>query len=314
MEDFVFFNRDRMMAPGGFPNSGQVCYLNSLLQALLSCTSLREIMEIFVLDYENQKSYNPKLPEPNKMARIFAEIYNSRPQFRFDQWPTFVHRILNMELASRGMPGFMGQSSASETLVKLLECINMSYVYRLFGVTYLSSLQCQACGEASIKKDVSIQINMFGDQVKALTTKEAFERYIYEHYEALDGYKCDKCHAPVTRRSYKLTGLPEILVLVFNKYTTIDPSKLHLQLQPRYQNQDQHIQFFPPNLDFNLKKGNVQYALVSQLEHVGTVKQGHYYTRGQRSSGVYIFDDMTYNISSFLHTPNTYMLFYHVCN
>jgi len=176
-----------------------------------------------------------------------------------------------------GMDKLSPNESSSEYfyyLIDFLEC------QELFEYTYKTLSKCLNCGHESTGKDTTINV---------LLSKDIIE--LFDKEERIDGVNCDKCKTKSTVEYRKtISGHSSNIVVSLNKY--FDKNKF-----------DYPLNFFINNLEFRL---------ISTIEHMGILNAGHYNSRVRRGDKYYIIDD-----SNILELPgefngsnNTYMLFY----
>lgn len=211
--------------PYGLNNTGSICYFNSLLQVLASCTSLFDV--IFTNKNKVEivfKKYIDMIKNNNIDSNISSELISA----------------LNSKVPYFGN----GQESASEAFVLLLESIDNEQLLELFTHRYKCITLCKICDHYSEeKKDHSVIFNLF--HLSKLT-----ESTILFQNDELDEYICEKCKSKQTIRKYKLTMAPEILFCSFNIYYTRNdhtfpeflefPGKNNIQLRYKLIGQIEH--------------------------------------------------------------------------
>lgn len=179
------FNNRILTDPYGLRNAGSVCYMNSLLQVLASCTS---IFELELDESSIIKKYLDMIKKNNIDTSLIVKSIH-------DTFSSFGN----------------GQESASEAFILLLN--NEKRVKELFMCRTRYKIYCLNCKHiTNEQKDYTIIFNMF--HVKNLTSKD-----ILTHISKLDDYKCDKCNK--TDHIYKIckvTMMSEIIVCAFNIY------------------------------------------------------------------------------------------------
>lgn len=174
----------------GLHNTGSICYFNSLLQVLVSCTSLRYW----------------KPTKNNKLTTVFQKCINS---IMFDPFDS-------SELLStlrKHVPEFgYGQESASEALSLLINSINDTNLTNMFIHRFKYTIKCINCLHITEQiKDHSIFFEIF--HVNDINVND-----MLIHKTIITDYKCDKCNNVGAIRISKLTMLPEIIICLFNVY------------------------------------------------------------------------------------------------
>jgi len=177
--------------PSGLYNTGSICYFNSLLQVLASCTSL----------------HHWKSRSKSKLEDEFKDfITNSKV---FD--PMASSNLLNIFRLQ--VPNFgNGQESASEALTLLLNAIDNNSLNNRFIHRFKYNIKCMSCFYTTeIIKDHSILFELFH-------TTEVNEDSMLIHKTLLSDYKCEKCNKIGAVKTARLTMLSEIIICLFNVY------------------------------------------------------------------------------------------------
>lgn len=251
--------------PSGLINTGNTCYLNSILQALLSCQSFNEVM--IILEHQNKitKLYNRILMgDCNNPVELLSAIIEKRK-----------YKDTNLHMGHH--------EDANESFLMLLEEIGDD-ILKVFNIKHQIKLSC-SCGFKNSRKDVpEIFLDYYSNEISLV------KYLVYQKTHPKD-YKCPSCKGiATTRLKKKIYSISNVIIITFKKYTVKD-----------------HIDF---PLFINLAS-NLRYKLVAQIEHFGDAQGGHYITRALRQNTVYIFNDNSVTPSSFVPTPDTYMIFYH---
>jgi ubiquitin C-terminal hydrolase len=273
-------------------NNGNLCYMNSLIQALMSCPSFNH--RILGQGSPLAKTYSALLRASRHKTRQLGTYSTAN-----------ILRLLHQQRQSQGLQNnlWLGrQEDAHEGLVLLLDSLGGG-LDSLFHVRHQSRIHCQSCGHNVDKYNPpEIMITLF-DEISLADP----QKYISRHRQPLPDYKCDRCGVRgATVQFLRLARLSEIIVVVFNKYDK------------------KEIKQFPPTLQFRAKSGPLIYHVVAQVEHYGTMVGGHYNARCMRKIpanvrcsgpfGSIIFDDevVKYSPAGFVPTNNTYLVFYHL--
>lgn len=266
----IALNYENLPEAYGLTNTGVICYFNSLLQVLGSCTSIQCI----------------HFKDKNLLETAFHKYVNMLKNNNID--PNISSEIIKI-LSNEKLNFGNGQESASEALVFLMDCINNVCLTSLFISRIKCKITCNNCQKTSDEtKDYSIIINLFHDQ-------KVTEQNILSYFNKVDDYTCNYCNIKGGIRYYNLAMLSEILVICFNVYFS---KKKHE---------------FPETLTFPGKENPINYKLVGQIEHTGSLHGGHYWARVLRKDDVYLCNDSTFNKSKFIPTDNTYIIIYHHC-
>lgn len=298
----VKYNAEYIPVPMGLANAGALCYFNTMLQCLMSCSAFNQRV------IDNYDVYRKKAagPESNSLGLLYYKLITT-------QDATGIASTINVEIIKEliRLQKAAGHGDADTFNLQRQDCVRegltcfidaMGGVSDLFAVRYKNVLKCGACGEecggrANAPSDCTIQLFKPG-----LNTKERIENHIRYHSDIPLDFKCVKCDSQNTdgediiTQEYFLVRLSEIIVLVFNKYDI------------------KTVKFFPPTLMFESKTGPLNYKLIAQAMHLGASRfGGHYVARCVRPTGIINFDDANHTaISENEMKPNrsSYVVFY----
>lgn len=288
----------------GLVNVGATCYFNALLQTLASCTALARAAEAHralmsetrtgqaLLDYfaalrpeAGAAGGDSTMASAKVLAALIADLAARRPGVQFGS----------------------GQESASEALVHLLDMLEPpglathSPVTDVFLHRSSCAVHCRSCRRASTTRDHAVQVNLFHfDRIAPPRTPMDFARALSRQVSEVDDFRCESCqHRGRALRVYTLTMVPEVLYCVFNLYDGYGGAH--------------RTRWFPER--FVLPGRNpgelLQYRLVGQIEHSGSLSGGHYWARCLRRGGVHTLNDMGVALSAFAPSALTYMVVYH---
>jgi len=291
----VPFDDELLIEPVGFNNLGNTCYFNSIIQCLLSCTSLfRKIAELAKQEkyrFDKDHKFIYKLFKlymlqntANKMASL-VDLYKELLSISNE-------RIDNVKLSAGG------QQDAHETLMIIFDQFDkIPEIKALFGNRYSTIIKCSKCGSHS-------EPVLVNDMLMKITNPSikypSLNKYLYQNIDILEaGYTCANCKDKSAKiRRHKLLTLGTIISVVFNKY---DGNKKNIE--------------FPKRLIFkNSSQENINYKLIAQCEHVGSNRGGHYYAICNRKNGVKQLNDSNVSPSSFGNNKESYIVFYHFIN
>lgn len=301
---YTHFDADYLPFPFGLDNTGIICWLNSIIQSLLSCTALNKI----ILEVKDELN--------NRFAREYARlVYFTVEVAKSSDWNPDSVRRASSELQrafaecvrakySRTI-GYQ-QECVDEAFTMMIDLFDHPRIASLFSNNYELQICCPFCKEmVSAVRDKTYKIEVFTQQ--PIADARAFNDYLRIHQSPMDHYECPKCKLTSTpNRIERLTMLREIVTLVFNKYGT------------KYGSSESR--FFPPELKFQAKGGGwLMYRQVAQIEHVGSLHGGHYYADVIRSLpgtdnklDFYRVNDSSAVPNRPMPTTNTYMAFYHL--
>lgn len=294
---YVPYDPEFVPEPFGLNNTGVICWLNSVLQVLLSCSALNQT----IMKFEGAFANNAFAKEYLRLLKAILPNKRDMPSLKKDNLATASANILHefvKQLRARGKNIRMGysQECVDEAFILFIELFDCPAVELLFNNIYELYIDCSACQRrVSSVRDKSIKIDMFCNE--QFTTRDAFCTYLRFHPSEHDIYKCDQCGHVMRHfsRLERLKMLREIVVITFNKYY-----------------RKEYI-WFPQTLCFMGKDGQpLRYRLVGQIEHGGTMHGGHYTANALRDDKFYRFNDSSVSSGASNPTPNTYMIVYHM--
>lgn len=314
----------------GLNNPKALCYLNSLLQAIIGCSAVVQAA------LSNRDYLGRTFTGIAFYNFVYAAVPAARPvgSAPFNKDTTLacssmaVLSALTADLAVR-RPHIRygsGQECASEGLVLLLDMMDdpsprrlddeidektgtaiviyeENPIARLFYHRYQAVVFCQLCKESvSSETDVAVQFNLFyyDELKKPPQTPREFSEMVRSQVSYLEGYRCNKCGEKAGGfRHYTLQMIPEVIVALFDIYRAASGSRF--------------ARYAPIRIPFLGNQDTlIIYRQVAQIEQFGFRSGGHYITRGLRADGrVYRFDDSSILLSAFKPTPDSYMLVYH---
>lgn len=301
-------NKDFILRPCGLVNTGTVCYLNSIWQALLSCTSLTE----FFMSKEKEFAQENNL--------VALEYINLIKQVRclqscdevIDPTDLFEATIAAIKKKYPDMNFGNKQEDSGEGLHLFLDAVDNAELYRYFMCKYNVKIWCTTCvDQISEKIDeacvLEIPAKMNGlvcDQI-ADAPIDPLNAHIRQYLSVLEDYKCSKCDGQKCCQIYQLACAPEIIAVMFNKFY----GKTNVQ--------------FPDTLSFPaLGSKTLTYKIVAKIEHAGGMSGGHYWAHCLRKykddtssiggTRMYSLNDQRISDGSSDPTANTYIVLYHV--
>jgi len=302
--DLIAYDEKKLPIGQGFRNLGATCYFNSILQCLLSCPSIFQVLE------ENKHLEHIAT---NELATNLLDLYNSAMsgQSIENKCIPIWRSIMNIARSRKDNVSFdMGQQDAHEGLMLFLNLMDyLPEVKRLFKHRYKTQITCDSCKKFVVNK---VEENLTFEVPPDLKT-EQHERFKYvdinynkslplneflrkQNGSVDENFICPECSGKNHKfKSVILTMIPEILPIVIKKY-------YEKKLTP-----------FPAYLEFvsASKEKKLIYKLVAQSEHSGNMQGGHYWAIGLRADGWKLLNDSSVSDGTPGPTHNTYLLFYH---
>lgn len=243
--------------PAGLINNSSKCWINSLMQALLSLAPLYEAVRLTA--------------RPTPVARCFAEMFRAahgrNPPQSCDQ---LLETIIAARTGKRAMKfNFTEQNCAQEAYTLIMDCIGppADHVAMMQRELWETCPKCRGDSEhrtlTSNYFDVySGQLARAGfDRVAPLTTPTGFSMYLTMLPSPRTQFVCDGCKtvSDVVLTYSKLQTARSIITVVMHKYG-VKPTTLYpLQLT------------FPA-----VHQGELIYDLCAVIRHYGTMSSGHY--------------------------------------
>ncbi len=184
-----------MMRNAGLKNNNTICYLNSLIQSLLSCEKFVKVIKNNRDEYVKNENIIGVLFY-NMIQKIENNIDIEKDNF-----------TLSLKL------GFSGQNCSHDALVKIVDILKME---KNFNIKYEKSIFCTKCADMTRQTtNDMITYELFPEQEK----KKDFEKIINRELETLNDYTCDKCKQKATQITiHDLIGTNDIFVIMFNQY------------------------------------------------------------------------------------------------
>jgi ubiquitin C-terminal hydrolase len=303
MSDLVKYNKEYLPKGQGLINLGATCYFNSLLQCLLSCTSIFEVLTN-IKDEEHVKN--------NSLAKHLLMLWESalRGENIYNICiPVWRDIISISQRQNNRVKMDSGQQDAHEGLMMFLDAMEtIPEIRRLFMHRHLIQIFCDKCNDFVVEKketnyvfeaqpDLKTeQVEKFKSVDEYYNTSMPLNEFLRKQNGYIDAdFKCPKCQN--LGEKLKITTLimaPEILPVVFKKY------------------RQKVVTPFPAKLEFFAKGGNKKYIykLVAQSEHSGSMAGGHYWAICDRKDGWKVLNDSRVENHSAGPTENTYIIFY----
>lgn len=299
--DFIVYDNKFVPRPCGFVNTGSICWLNTLVQNLVSLSSFNYILK--------------NVETKNKTVILLRDVIFSN--MTKCQGVLDITRQLNqhiVEYAANRRDRIIfgnGQQCAAEGFNLLLEMLATPEIDRLFTHRYRHNIICGNCsGIVSSKREENTLFEIEPEVFARVSEDMLMSDFLKLSSSPTFDYKCPSCGDDSPKRRYsELTMVPEILGIMIKRYRVVDgmPSKINFNIN------------FPLMLKFRSKSaiGNGDgsefvYRLMSSVEHSGGVNSGHYWAQCFRDGWYNINDSIMTKIIDFASSDSTYIVFYHI--
>ena len=272
----------------GFDNTGAICWMNSLLQAILACARFRNV----IITCPNTGSATLVI------LKLLCKDYATNSiddQSMYRSYSAKLLEALAMDLRDRQPKNYIilcdgNQQSASEGFVLLLSALRSLEVNQLFFHLTMNKIYDKTTGkEISSQKAMMNFFTVFDEQ---RLINEGLETYIMKEQDIITNENGVQCIKTST-----LYYSPEIIVVLLNRYTTRNTLiKLPDTLRVPYREKGKYM----------------SYKRKSDILHTGSLHGGHYVARiNSTDNQCYLCNDnMVRKISDMETTSSTYMTFY----
>jgi len=286
-------NINYLTYPYGLVNTGSLCYLNSIIQSLTSCSIFNEYMltnkEKFITDNNTLAVY---------FINIISSNLNNSSNTIINENINILKEIIRLKRKNNNKFNFLGQQDVSECITFIIESLNDNNIYKMFYHKYKCDILCSNCKyTSSIQDDISYQFEISMNEKINILSKN-----IRLNISQLVDYKCEQCkNINNCNKINRLQYIPPILIINLNKYF------------------NKELYDFKKNLIFyndDIKKKYI-YTIVSIIEHGGNQFSGHYISKSIKKSEnnkikAYLCNDSHYIESNLNPALNSYLLFYNL--
>jgi len=304
----IKFDKFYTLQQFGLYNNNIICYFNSLLQSLFSCTSITE----YLLNNEEKFGDNNFIRVYINILKKYIIINKSNIGYIIEQSNLILFNEFLVLIKNKNIHFGYNQEDSGELLLLLLDVIDDKYIYNLFYNKYKCDFYCKLCKNmTSIKDDISIQFEICPETIESSIIKSnltenlhTLNQYITNNYSECDDFLCSYCKkSGACIKINRLLLAPSIVVINLNKYS------------------EKKIYKYPTELFFinTTEHKKYNYKLISSIHHSGNMNFGHYISNSIRkntknnkiSHDIFELNDSSYQIGSFKPDKNAYILFYH---
>lgn len=235
----------------GLPNIGNSCYLNSVVQMLMTIDDLNDdILDIhttdpFIFAYKKLIS-NTKLSNTESVYNDFVDFKN-----RFNT---------NSDILAY-KDDKTSQEDAHEALLSILTLLrnHTKKIETLFKFSTIVQLICCNCDFTTNTKDIFVSFSIpFDSQLNQFNMKKPFEP------EYIESHKCDRCMTNSSVRQEFIYEPPVFFIITLNRF---DNNKKKIETEYNHKK----------ILMVSSRYGEMKYNLKSIIFHSGsTTTSGHY--------------------------------------
>jgi len=285
----------------GFDNLGNTCYMNSILQAILSVKYLnRQIILCIKKDPESIRSMNPLFIEYLKILLTLIDVEKN-----ITLAPSMFKKVLGSK--NRIFSGYAQQDAHEAMICIFSEFLDEKRDKTIYNVLsdclygkFCQTLECTDCGHVgriiTSFQDIEVPIPPSANP----TLEKCIE--LFSEKELLKGderWTCEKCKKKVEAfKMIKIQSSPKVLTITLNRFKGTVKNSTYV------------------DIPLKLSIADKTYNLVSTVNHYGSVNGGHYTASVQRNGLWYTADDKRItNINpSNVSTQSVYITVYEMNN
>jgi ubiquitin C-terminal hydrolase len=276
-----------------FPNLGNTCYLNSVLQNI-----------IYDHDF-GRKILSCEVNSFNKQLQKIVKIIHTEP---FEIVNFNLIKFINYFTTEKKLFNKYEQHDAHEFLGSFIDLLiennkgpDSTFKKEYHGLLRLN-ITCTLCNNIKqvYEEFNSINLNIPETSEKLLSIYNLFEEYLCK--EMVESYFCEKCNCNcISEQKVTLWKLPKKLILVFKRYT---PTGNKILTHVDYTNGIKIRETCTNKI--------LSYNLSGIVNHIGDLYKGHYTSNVKINNKWYFMDDDIVIERNNASTSQSYILFYNL--
>ena len=286
-----------------FPNMGNTCYINSVLQCFLynpyfqkycAIPELRNIIAHIDLRGSERKCFQYNLLP---FINFFFEKKTNFKRFEQSDAHEFLMEFLDILMEGSGNESF---ESENEHWDSFMQSHKGNPFIKYYGQSKLH-IKCNDCKKS---KDVFEEYNTIHLPVSGKCITSLFMEYLKKETinDVSNLYQCDTCNAQtISDRKITLSVLPDTLILILKRYSQTG-TKIEYEIK------------LDKTLHIKNKDVVKEYTLQSVVNHYGNLYDGHYTANVFLDNEWFSIDDNSITGIDSLDTSNAYILFYSSVN
>jgi ubiquitin carboxyl-terminal hydrolase 2/21 len=290
-----------------FPNLGNTCYVNSVIQCFIYNNVFRKFCDIpelkkIILESDIIKN-NENLNVTYNLSIFVNFLFNKKTQFkRFEQNDAHEFLVQFLDILTSEVHGRMDfHKTKNKFWNEFLKQNNFSpFINEYFGQSK-NCVTCQGCRKSNDSFDQFSSINLVVPPKETKSVSQLFVKYLSNILEADPSnlYHCDTCKSlQISQHKCSLVILPKTLIIVLKRYSS-SGTKIKSEVIL--------------DKSLHIKEDTVKvYNLTAVVNHQGNLFDGHYTANVLINDSWYLFDDeiiTKVNVFNYAN-PNAYILFY----
>lgn len=284
------------MILAGFYNTGNTCYINSVLQCFVNDKAFRNniIKKCLV---------NTNLSEKYLILKTIIERINLKDDESRIVVKINIDQYNNLFFKS-GLFRKFEQHDAHEFLLKILEEYEEDLKNICYGKLKLS-IKCNSCKTVKNVIEEFNTLNLTIDKDEVLSIYDLFNNYFKKetHDDPKNLYYCENCKCnTVSEHKTTLWKLPKKIIVNLKRYS-MSGHKLNTKI--KYPIDSLMVRESESNKVYN-------YSLENIIYHFGNSTNGHYVNSSKINNEWYLIDDDNVSVNSkvILENNNSYVLIY----